>query len=109
MPSITAFRVLPKETQTALIDYIEGFSIYEEITVEGRRFHLSHTLPDYRPEIRRIAGIRGEAAIDGKYLAGDEAKLEKLFEEPWRIKTPVVRNGREATVGYQPEIWKSWN
>ena len=27
------------------------------------------TLPDYRPEIRRIAGIRGDAAIDGKYLA----------------------------------------
>lgn len=45
----TAFRALPKETQAALIDYIESFSVYEEITVEGRRFHLSHTLPDYRP------------------------------------------------------------
>ena len=41
----------PKVTQTALIDYIEGFSVYEEITVDGRRFHLSHTLPDYRPEL----------------------------------------------------------
>ena len=34
------------------------------------------TLPDYRPEIRRIAGIRGEAAIDGKYLAGDELEAD---------------------------------
>ena len=34
------------------------------------------TLPDYRPEIRRIAGIRGEAAVDGKYLAGDELEAD---------------------------------
>ena len=45
----TAFLALPKETQTSLVEYIESFSVYEEITVEGRRFHLSHTLPDYRP------------------------------------------------------------
>ena len=43
-----------------------------------------------------------------KYLAGDEAKLEKLVEEPYLIKTPVVRNGKKATVGYQPDIWKDW-
>ena len=43
-----------------------------------------------------------------KYLAHDEAKLEKLFEDPRLIKTPVVRNGRQATVGYAPEIWKTW-
>ena len=43
-----------------------------------------------------------------QYLASDEAKLEKLFEDPRLIKTPVVRNGRQATVGYAPEIWKTW-
>ena len=43
-----------------------------------------------------------------KYLAGDEAKLEKLFETPYLIKTPIVRNGKQATVGYCPEVWKSW-
>lgn len=43
-----------------------------------------------------------------QYLASDEAKLEKLFEEPYLIKTPVVRNGRQATVGYCPEVWKGW-
>lgn len=43
-----------------------------------------------------------------QYLASDEAKLEKLFEEPYLIKTPVVRNGRQATVGYCPEVWKLW-
>ncbi len=48
-PTAAAFRALPKETQTELVEYIESFSVYEEITVEGRRFHLSHTLPDYHP------------------------------------------------------------
>lgn len=43
-----------------------------------------------------------------KYLSPEEAKLEKLFEDPKLIKTPVVRNGKQATVGYQPEIWKGW-
>lgn len=43
-----------------------------------------------------------------KYLAYDTDKLEKLLEDPRLIRTPVVRNGRQATVGYQPEIWKSW-
>ncbi|MBQ8301529.1 MAG: ArsC family transcriptional regulator [Clostridia bacterium] len=42
-----------------------------------------------------------------KYLA-DEAKEEKLLENPQIIKTPVVRNGKVATVGYKPEIWKTW-
>ncbi len=43
-----------------------------------------------------------------QYLASDEAKLEKLFDCPWLIKTPVVRNGKQATVGCCPEVWKTW-
>ena len=43
-----------------------------------------------------------------KYLAYDEQKEEKLLENPAFIKTPIVRNGKQATVGYRPEIWKTW-
>ena len=43
-----------------------------------------------------------------KYLAYDQDKLDKLFEDPRLLKTPIVRNGKQATVGYQPEVWKSW-
>lgn len=43
-----------------------------------------------------------------QYLASTDAKLEKLYEEPYLIKTPIVRNGKKATVGYCPEIWKTW-
>ena len=43
-----------------------------------------------------------------KYLASDQARLDKLFEVPYLIKTPIVRNGKQATVGYCPEVWKTW-
>ncbi len=42
-----------------------------------------------------------------KYLTED-AKLEKLLENQQLIKTPIVRNGKESTLGYCPEIWKTW-
>ena len=42
-----------------------------------------------------------------KYIA-EEDKLEKVLENPQVIKTPVVRNGKQSTLGYQPDIWKTW-
>ena len=42
-----------------------------------------------------------------KYIA-DEDKLEKVLENPQVIKTPVVRNGKQSTLGYQPDVWKAW-
>ena len=41
------------------------------------------------------------------YIA-EEDKAEKILENQSIIKVPVVRNGKQATVGYQPEIWKNW-
>ena len=41
-------------------------------------------------------------------LARREDKIEKLFEIPEMIRTPVVRNGKQATVGYCPDVWKTW-
>ena len=43
-----------------------------------------------------------------QYLAYDEDKIEKLLENPAFMKTPIVRNGKKATVGYCPEVWKTW-
>jgi arsenate reductase-like glutaredoxin family protein len=42
-----------------------------------------------------------------KYLR-DEDKEEKILQNPKLIKTPVVRNGNKATIGYEADIWKSW-
>jgi len=43
-----------------------------------------------------------------KYIS-EEDKEAKILDNPIVIKTPVVRNGKQATVGYQPEIWKNWD
>jgi arsenate reductase-like glutaredoxin family protein len=43
-----------------------------------------------------------------KYLAGEAAAEEKLLDNPALFKTPIVRNGREATVGHRPEVWAKW-
>ena len=42
-----------------------------------------------------------------KYIA-DEDKLAKILENPQVIRTPVVRNGKQSTFGYQPDIGKGW-
>ena len=42
-----------------------------------------------------------------KYIA-EEDKLEKVLENSQVIKIPVVRNGKQSTLGYQPDIWKAW-
>ena len=41
------------------------------------------------------------------YLA-EEEKADKLLENQKIIKTPIVRNSKQATVGYQPDVWKNW-
>ena len=33
---------------------------------------------------------------------------EKILEHPELFNTPIVRNGKEATVGYCPDIWANW-
>ena len=43
-----------------------------------------------------------------KYLAYDEDKAEKLMGDPSLLRTPIVRNGKKATVGYCPDVWKTW-
>ena len=43
-----------------------------------------------------------------RYMYDTRAKEDKLFDDPKLMKTPVVRNGKKATVGYCPEIWATW-
>ena len=38
----------------------------------------------------------------------DEDKLITILENQQVIKTPIVRNGKQSTLGYKPEVWKSW-
>ncbi len=42
-----------------------------------------------------------------KYIAQEE-KEEKILANRQVMKTPIVRNGKQATLGYAPEVWKGW-
>ncbi len=33
---------------------------------------------------------------------------EILFNNPKLYQSPIVRNGKYATVGYSPDVWNSW-
>ena len=41
------------------------------------------------------------------YLSADQ-KFDMLLENQHIVKEPIVRNGRQATVGYAPDVWKAW-
>lgn len=64
--------------------------------------------------VRAVGGVQNlldekhpDAAVF-RYLAHDADRLQKLLDEPAMIRTPVVRNGRQATVGYCPDVWETW-
>ena len=42
-----------------------------------------------------------------QYIA-DEEKDAKLLENPQVLRTPIVRKGKQVTIGYHPTIWKEW-
>ena len=70
-----------------------------------------------RGELQSVKSAVGlDALVDEKhpdaalvrYLAYEQDKMEKLFEDPTLLNTPIVRNGKQATVGYCPEVWETW-
>lgn len=41
-------------------------------------------------------------------IGSSTMRAEVLLNHPELYKTPIVRNGRQATVGYQPDVWGTW-
>lgn len=71
---------------------------------------------------RELESVRAQVGLDAmidkgsqawkecpaRYAAGEDMILSALAEDPRRLKLPIVREGKNATVGYQPEIWAQW-
>ena len=83
-------------------------------SVDLLRFGLSGG--EFDSVLRAVGGI--DAVIDQKakdadtvalvqYLAADQ-KFEKVLDNQQILREPIVRNGRQATVGYEPDVWKGW-
>lgn len=66
--------------------------------------------------LRAVGGIDNLIDWDSKaqditlmrYMDDKRAKEDKVFDDPSLMRTPVVRNGKFATVGYCPEVWATW-
>lgn len=83
-------------------------------SVDLLRFGLSGG--EFDSVLRAVGGIDRLIDWDKKapeidlmrYMDDRQAKEDKVFDNPKLMKTPVVRNGKQATVGYCPEIWETW-
>ena len=97
-------------------------------TKKAERFFKERGIAVQRVDLARKGLSRGElqsvlqavggvdALLDDKAkdaalvrsLAHESDREQKLLDNPLLLRTPIVRNGRLATVGYCPEIWKAW-
>lgn len=97
-------------------------------TKKAERYFKERRIPFQRIEVDKYGISRRElesvcAAVGGldavidpkakeaaliRYLAYETDKLEKLLESPKALRTPIVRNGRQATIGFCPEVWEQW-
>lgn len=66
--------------------------------------------------LRGIGGVDKLVDWDGKseqitmmkYMDDPRAKEDKVFDDPALMKTPIVRNGKQVTVGFCPDEWAKW-
>jgi arsenate reductase-like glutaredoxin family protein len=65
----------------------------------------------------RVGGMQALIDTDGKRYVERGLKFaaptgpriaEMLLADPLLLRTPIVRSGAQATIGYQPDVWASW-
>ena len=82
--------------------------------IDMKRYGLSGK--EFDSVLRAVGGVDKLVDWDGRdpdldllrYLASETDKEDKVWENQDLIRLPVVRNGKKATVGYAPEVWKQW-
>lgn len=82
--------------------------------VDLLRFGLSGK--EFDAVLRGIGGIDNLIDWDAKlqeitnmrYMDDPVAKEDKAFDDPRLMRTPIVRNGKQVTVGYCPDVWVTW-
>ncbi|MBQ3054965.1 MAG: ArsC family transcriptional regulator [Oscillospiraceae bacterium] len=66
--------------------------------------------------VRRAVGLdaminKNSKAYEASFiahLAYEADIIEKLMETPALLNTPIVRNGKQVTIGYCPDVWATW-
>ena len=99
------------ETQKAERYFKERKTKYQYVDIE--KFGLSKGELN---AVKTAVGLKELINTDAKEyktlqmqnLGVGSAAEEVLFNHPKLYRTPIVRNGKKATVGYLPEVWKEW-
>ncbi|KUO59317.1 ArsC family transcriptional regulator [bacterium BRH_c32] len=71
--------------------------------------------PGELDSIKRVYTVEDLIDTEGKRYRERNLKFmthdieTELLNDPLLFKTPIVRNGKEVTLGYQPDIWKKWS
>ena len=82
--------------------------------VDLLRFGLSGK--EFDSVLRGVGGIdklidwdnKSEQITMMKYMDDVRAKEDKVYDDPSLMCTPIVRNGKQVTLGFCPEIWATW-
>ena len=83
-------------------------------SIDLKKFGMSGR--EFDSVLRAVGGIdnlidwdqKSQKITNMRYMDDKIAKEDKLFDDPSLMKTPIVRNGKQATVGFCPEIWEKW-
>ena len=83
-------------------------------SIDLKRFGMSGR--EFDSVLRAVGGIdklidwehNAQEVTNMKDMSDSRAKEDNVFDGPTLMKTPVVRNGKQATVGYCPEVWATW-
>lgn len=52
-------------------------------------------------------GGREYVRLNMQYIVHNRAEM--MLQHPLLLRTPIVRSGLKASVGYCPEIWQGWD
>ena len=82
--------------------------------IDLNRYGLSPK--EFETVLRAVGGVDQLIDWDSKsdqitlmrYMEDSRAKEDKIYDDPKLMKSPIVRNGKQATVGYCPDIWANW-
>ena len=83
-------------------------------SIDLSKFGMSNR--EFESVLRAVGGVDSLIDWDAKhpdidlmrYMDDTVAKEDKIFENPKLMRCPIVRNGKLATVGFCPDIWKTW-
>ncbi len=70
-----------------------------EIRLMIQNFGLENLLDKENPKVKEHPAC---------YYDRESLLIPAIMENPWLLKTPIVRNGNKMTQGYQPEVWTEW-